>query len=162
MRRITPYCVESPPAAASASPGAHPERRQFRVLFLGFLAWQLPRGLPGNLPCLLYSCREPSLPVALLENKAGRAPMPFSPIPPQAFQCKNACAPFLIGEALPLPNIFEPEQVQQRLTEHQVSFGQLASAFWTPALTLWTFLCQVLSSDRSCRQAVCHVVLAFA
>ncbi len=88
--------------------------------------------------------------------------MPFSPIPPQAFQCNNACAPFLNGEALPLPNLFEPEQVQQRFTEHRLSFGQLATAFWTPALTLWTFLHQVLSSDRSCRQAVCHVVMAFA
>jgi putative transposase len=88
--------------------------------------------------------------------------MPFSPIPPQAFQCNHACAPFLNGDALPLPHLFEPEQVQQRFAEHPVSFGQSATALWTPLLTLWTFLRQVLSADRSCRQAVCHVVLAFA
>ncbi len=88
--------------------------------------------------------------------------MPFSPIPPHAFQFKNACAPFLYGDALPLPDSLHPAQVQQRFTEHQVTFGRLASALWTPALTLWTFLRQVLSADRSCRQAVCHVVRAFA
>jgi Transposase DDE domain len=88
--------------------------------------------------------------------------MPFSRIPPQAFQCKNACAPFLCGDALPFPNSLEPAQLEQRFTEHRVSFGQLATALWTPALTLWTFLRQVLSDDRSCRQAVCHTVLAFA
>jgi putative transposase len=88
--------------------------------------------------------------------------MPFSRIPPHDFQCKHTCAPFLNGAALPLPDLLEPEQLQDRLAEHQVSFGQTARAFWTPALTLWTFLRQVLSPDRSCRQAVCHVVLAFA
>jgi putative transposase len=88
--------------------------------------------------------------------------MPFSPIPPHAFQFKNALAPFLCGDALPLPESLNPEQVQHRFTEHQVRFGRLASALWTPALTLWTFLRQVLSDDRSCRQAVCHTVLAFA
>src|SRR6266446_6312665 len=88
--------------------------------------------------------------------------MPFSPIQPQAFQLKNACAPFLCGAALPLSDSLDPAQVQQRFTEHRVSFGRLATALWTPALTLWTFLRQVLSADHSCRQAVCHTVLAFA
>src|SRR4051794_24777826 len=88
--------------------------------------------------------------------------MPFSSIPPHAFQYKNALAPFLCGAALPLPNSLNPAQVQQRFAEHQVSFGGLATALWTPALTLWAFLRQVLSADPSCRQAVCHVVLAFA
>lgn len=88
--------------------------------------------------------------------------MPFSPVSPSAFQWKNACAPFLCGDTLPLANSFSPEQVQQRFTEHGVVFGRLASALWTPAVTLWAFLRQVLSADRSCRQAVCNVVLAFA
>src|SRR6266446_4168281 len=88
--------------------------------------------------------------------------MSFSQIPPHAFQFQNACAPFLCGDALPLHDSFNPQQVQQRFAEHAVRFGRLASAFWTPALTLWTFLRQVLSADGSCRQAVCHTVLAFA
>jgi len=88
--------------------------------------------------------------------------MPFSPMPPHAFQYQSACAPFLYGDALPLPNIFAPAQVEQRFTEHRVCFGHLASALWTPALTLWTFLRQLLRDDHSCRQAVCHSVLAFA
>jgi hypothetical protein len=88
--------------------------------------------------------------------------MSFSPIAPPAFQWQNACAPFLCGDALPLPESFHPQQVQQRFAEHQVRFGRLASALWTPAVTLWTCLRQILSADRSCRQAVCHTVLAFA
>jgi putative transposase len=88
--------------------------------------------------------------------------MSFSPMPPQAFQFKNALAPFLHGDALPLPDSLDPAQVQQRFTEHQVCFGHLGTALWTPALTLWAFLRQILSDDHSCRQAVCHVVLAFA
>jgi hypothetical protein len=88
--------------------------------------------------------------------------MSFSQIPPHAFHFQNACAPFLGGAALPLSDSFHPQQVQQCFTEHQVRFGRLASALWTPAITLWTFLRQVLSADRSCRQAVCHTVLAFA
>lgn len=88
--------------------------------------------------------------------------MPFSSIAPHDFQFKNACAPFLVGDALPLPGSFDPAQVEQAFTDHQVRFGRLGTALWTPAVTLWAFLRQVLSADRSCRQAVCHVVLAFA
>jgi hypothetical protein len=88
--------------------------------------------------------------------------MSFSPIPPHAFQWHNACGPFLCGDTLPLPDSWDPQQVEQHVAEHGVRFGHLSSAFWTPALTLWTFLRQVLSADPSCRQAVCHTVLAFA
>ena len=88
--------------------------------------------------------------------------MPFSPIQPHAFQFKDALAPFLSGSALPLPDSLDPAQVQQRFTEHHVAFGHRGTALWTPALTLWAFLRQILSADHSCRQAVCHVVLAFA
>lgn len=88
--------------------------------------------------------------------------MPFSSLTPQTFQCQNAFAPFLPGDALPLADVLNLAQIQRRFTEHQVSFGQLASALWTPMLTLWAFLRQTLDADRSCRQAVSHVVLALA
>jgi hypothetical protein len=88
--------------------------------------------------------------------------MPFSSMPPHAFQFKNALAPFLHGHTLPLPDSLDPDLVQQRFAVHPVTFGHHARAFWTPALTLWAFLRQVLGPDRSCRQAVCHAALAFA
>lgn len=88
--------------------------------------------------------------------------MPFSPLPIPTFQCNNAFAPFLIGDALPLANVLDPQQVQQRFTEHHVHFGHNATALWTPMITLWAFLRQSLDDDRSCRQAVSHVVGAFA
>ena len=61
--------------------------------------------------------------------------MPFSSMPPHAFQFQNACAPFLYGDALPLPGSFTPAQVEQRFSEHRVGFGHLTTALWTPALT---------------------------
>jgi len=48
-------------------------------------------------------------------------------------------------------------QVEAALTRHQVRFRD---RLYTPLLTLWTFLYQVLSSDPSCRAAVAHL-LAF-
>ncbi len=88
--------------------------------------------------------------------------MPFPPFHPHSFQCKNACAPFLDGDSLPLPHLFDPAQLQQRFAEHHVSFGHLAHALWTAPVTLWAFLRQVLDADGSCRQAVCATVLTFA
>jgi len=88
--------------------------------------------------------------------------MPLSPINPHAFQFQNAFAPFLHADGLPFADILDPAHVEQLGVEHQVCFGRLAKALWTPAITLWAFLWQVLSADRSCRQAVSRVVLAFA
>lgn len=86
--------------------------------------------------------------------------MPFSPSDPHSFQYKNTFAPFLHGHGLPFGDLLD--HVQQRADEHHVVFGRCAKALWTPAVTLWAFLWQVLNSDRSCRQAVSRVVLAFA
>ena len=80
--------------------------------------------------------------------------MPFSPLPPPRFPVQKRLRALSVREALPLPHILGPAQVEQRFAEYQVSFGQLASALWTPALTLWAFLFQAISADHSCRHAV--------
>lgn len=49
------------------------------------------------------------------------------------------------------------EQVEAAIEQHQVRFRD---CLYTPLLTLWTFLHQVLSADHSCRAAVAHL-LAF-
>lgn len=49
------------------------------------------------------------------------------------------------------------EQVEAALERHQVRYRQ---RLYTPLLTIWTFLYQVLASDQSCRAAVARL-LAF-
>ena len=49
------------------------------------------------------------------------------------------------------------EQVEAAVERHQVRFRQ---RLYTPVVTIWTFLYQVLSTDQSCRAAVA-CLLAF-
>jgi putative transposase len=78
------------------------------------------------------------------------------------FNFQNALAPFAQAEDLPFAEVLTEADVRHIFAEEQVHFGQARHSFWTPALTLWAFLWQVLSSDKSCRQAVANVVLALA
>jgi len=88
--------------------------------------------------------------------------MPLCPTNVQDFQFSHTFAPFAQGDSLPLPDVLTAEHVEQIVAEEQAAFGTSAKAFWTPALTLWAFLRQVLSADKSCRQAVAQVVMALA
>jgi hypothetical protein len=78
------------------------------------------------------------------------------------FNFHNALAPFAQGEDLPFADVLTEADVRQIFADEQVPFGQLRHSFWTPALTLWAFLWQVLSPDKSCRQAVANVALTQA
>jgi putative transposase len=78
------------------------------------------------------------------------------------FNFHNALAPFAQGADLPFAEVLTEADVRQIFDDEQVQFGRLRHAFWTPALTLWAFLWQVLSPDKSCRQAVANVALALA
>ena len=49
--------------------------------------------------------------------------------------------------------------VQEALTRSGLVFRD---CFYTPLVTLWTFLCQVLCPDPSCRQAVAHLLAYLA
>ncbi len=53
--------------------------------------------------------------------------------------------------------LLPPEQVEAALERHQVRYRERR---YTPLVTIWTFLYQVLSSDQSCRAAVARL-LAF-
>jgi putative transposase len=78
------------------------------------------------------------------------------------FQFQHTLAPFLQAEGLPLTEVLTEAEIAQAFTDEHVSFGQTRRSFWTPALTLWAFLMQVLGADPSCRQAVAQVVVALA
>lgn len=63
----------------------------------------------------------------------------------------------LDDQDLCLRQLLPKEQVEAALERHQVRFRQ---RLYTPLVTIWTFLYQVLASDQSCRAAVARL-LAF-
>lgn len=62
---------------------------------------------------------------------------------------------FLQGEDLPLSNVLSEEVVVQALTASGTCW---LHSIYTPLVTLWVFLGQVLSQDHSCRAAVARLI----
>jgi putative transposase len=88
--------------------------------------------------------------------------MSFSTPRPGCPPCDSTLAPFLHADGLPFADVLTAADIAQAFADEQVSFGQTAQAFWTPALTLWTFLSQVLSGIKSCRPAVARAFVTMA
>jgi putative transposase len=78
------------------------------------------------------------------------------------FTFRKTFAPFAQGKDLPFAEVFTEADVARIFAEEKCSFGTSARSFWTPALTLWAFLWQVISPDKSCRQAVANVLMSLA
>lgn len=79
---------------------------------------------------------------------------------PRGLSFERTLAPFLQADGLPFAEVLTAAAMAQAFADAQVSFGQTAQAFWTPDLTLWTFLSQVLDGDPSCRAAVSRALAA--
>lgn len=62
---------------------------------------------------------------------------------------------FLQEGELPFRNVLTEEIVGEALTAIQMSWNH---AIYTPLVTLWVFLSQVLSADHSCRSAVARLI----
>jgi hypothetical protein len=60
---------------------------------------------------------------------------------------------------LPFRDVLTEEQIQALADEEGVSFGDGPGCVWSVALTLWAFLAQMLSKDKSCTAAVARVVV---
>src|SRR5438105_6896602 len=88
--------------------------------------------------------------------------MPSYAPPSASFQFQQTLAPFVQAEGLPFAEVLSAEDIAQAFADEQVSFGQTTRSLWTPALTLWAFLSQMIGADKSCRQAVARVVVALA
>src|SRR5437763_7379628 len=56
---------------------------------------------------------------------------------------------------LPFHDLLDPALVEETLKRHDVTFRD---RIFTPLVTLWTFLSQVLSPDHSCRGAVARLI----
>lgn len=89
--------------------------------------------------------------------------MSFSTNSNPTSQFDTVLAPFCQAEGLPFADVLTADTIAQAFADEQVSFGQKAHSFWTPALTLWTFLSQVVDDgSKSCRAAVARAVVATA
>src|SRR3989440_5428858 len=88
--------------------------------------------------------------------------MSFSTPPQGGSPFHDTLAPFLQAEGLPFAGVLTAHDVEEACAAEGVAFGEAAKSFWTPALTLWTFLSQVLHADKSCRAAVARAVVALA
>jgi len=62
---------------------------------------------------------------------------------------------FLQGGELPLTDVLSRETVEQALDTIQAAWNE---RLYTPLVTLWIFLGQVISADHSCRAAVARFV----
>jgi len=77
---------------------------------------------------------------------------------PQRFRL--VLSSFLQHSGLPFANVLDADRIQQTFEEEQACFGEGEDAIYTPAITLWAFLSQVLHKEeqRSCTAAVARVI----
>ena len=67
---------------------------------------------------------------------------------------------FLQAEGLPLGDVLSEDDIQRAFEAENVSFARGEGDVYTPAVTLWAFLSQVLHAGRlrSCAAAVSRVI----
>ena len=56
---------------------------------------------------------------------------------------------------LPFQEVLPEAMLEQALEDERVSYRK---RFYTPVITLWTWLCQVLDKGKSCKNAVSRVI----
>jgi putative transposase len=88
--------------------------------------------------------------------------MPFySPYSRQQ-QAEALLAAFLQTDGLPLDDVLTPDDVVTAFADAGADCCGSATAIFTPLLTLWAFLGQLLHADPSCRAAVLRVIVLCA
>jgi putative transposase len=70
---------------------------------------------------------------------------------------EQALASFHNDEGLPFAEVLPADVVEQAFADEEVAFGDADESVFTPAVTLWAFLSQVLEEDKSCRAAVSRI-----
>lgn len=73
-------------------------------------------------------------------------------------EVRNACAE---SEGLPFSDVLSEEQIQRAFAEEGALFGEGEKVVYTPSITLWAHLSQVLHTGpfRSCAAAVSRVIV---
>jgi hypothetical protein len=77
---------------------------------------------------------------------------------PFSLSFEQALAPFHHEEGLPFAKVLSAAVVEQAFADEEIAFGVMPNSIFTPTLTLWAFLSQVLEDDKSCRAAVSRVL----
>jgi putative transposase len=83
--------------------------------------------------------------------------MSFSPSRPTSVQFEQACAPFFNDPGLPFAHVLPATEIEQAFAEAGVHLGASKRSVFTPALTLWAWLSQVVDPAKSCTAAVLRV-----
>src|SRR3954471_11859208 len=109
----------------------------------------------GGLPCLEYPWSEAFL--AAAATCARKASMAFYAPQSRQQQAQALLAAFLQSDGLPLDDVLTPDDVVTAFADAGADCYGSATAIFTPLMTLWAFLGQLLHSDHSCRAAVLRV-----
>ena len=74
---------------------------------------------------------------------------------------QSCLAPFFQAPGLPFAEVLSEKQIAEAFAAENVSFGDGDDAIYTPSVTLWAFLSQMIFSDklRSCTAAVMRVIV---
>ena len=83
--------------------------------------------------------------------------MSLSHSQPNCLQFDQVLAPFLTDDGLPFAQILPAAEVEQAFAEAGVDFGTSSRTVYTPAITMWAMLSQVVNSSKSCSAAVLRV-----
>ncbi|HEY6926662.1 MAG TPA: IS4 family transposase [Steroidobacteraceae bacterium] len=85
--------------------------------------------------------------------------MPSYDPPSHCPEFDRTLAPFLTDAGLPFAQVLSADAVAQAFAAEDVTFGTAAHTIFTPALTLWAFLSQVIDDAKSCGAAVLRVAV---
>ncbi len=79
----------------------------------------------------------------------------------RASDFRPCLAPFLQASGLPFAEVLSEQEIASAFTAENVSFGDSDEAIYTPSITLWAFLSQMvfLGELRSCAAAVARVIV---
>jgi hypothetical protein len=84
--------------------------------------------------------------------------MPFYSPPPTPVSFRQTLRSFLQGDGLPLRDVLTEDHIAQAAAAEGLAFGAGPSHIWSVPLTVWTFLTQALSPQKSCVAAVARVL----
>jgi Transposase DDE domain len=99
------------------------------------------------------------LPLFLVTRKTSVSSYRFASAPPSFSTVLDTCAQ---SADLPFRDVLTEAPIQTLAEEEGVSFGEGAGCVYSVAVTLWAFLAQMLSKEKSCVAAVARVVVLLA
>lgn len=85
--------------------------------------------------------------------------MSFYPCDPTRPSFEAALAPFLRDESLPFADVLPESQIREACLQEGVRFGETSRSVYTPAVTLWALLSQVLAADKTCLATTMRVLV---